>query len=79
MRARLQPGSPQHQIQGKVAVTTTSASRTAASAVVASAPILSHSRYITFQMEEVAIPRGLFADILRLIVELRAPPDLAPA
>jgi len=29
-------------------------------------------RYIAFQMAEVAIPRDLFADILRLIVELRA-------
>jgi hypothetical protein len=30
-------------------------------------------------MAEVAIPRNLFADILRLIAELRAPPDAAPA
>jgi hypothetical protein len=43
------------------------------------AKAVSHGRYIAFQMTEVAIPRGLFADILRLIVELRAPPDLAPA
>jgi hypothetical protein len=32
-----------------------------------------------FQMAEVAIPKNLFADILRLIAELRAPPDAAPA
>ena len=43
------------------------------------AKVVSHGRYIVFQMAEVAIARGLFADILRLIVELRAPPDLAPA
>ena len=43
------------------------------------AKLISHGRYIAFQMAEVAIPRGLFADILRLIVELRAPPDPAPA
>ena len=43
------------------------------------AKVVSHGRYIAFQMAEVAIPRGLFADILRLIVELRAPPDPAPA
>jgi hypothetical protein len=43
------------------------------------AKVVSHGRYIAFQMAGVAIPRGLFADILRLIVELRAPPDLAPA
>jgi hypothetical protein len=40
--------------------------------------VVSHSRYIAFQMAEVAIPRGLFADVLRLIVELRPPSDLAP-
>jgi len=33
---------------------------------------------LTFQMAEVVIPRDLFADILRLIAELR-PPDPAPA
>jgi hypothetical protein len=44
-----------------------------------SAKVVSHGRYIAFQMAEVAIPKDLFADILRLIVELRAPPDLAPA
>ena len=42
------------------------------------AKVVSHGRYIAFQMAEVPIPRGLFADILRLIVELRAPPDPAP-
>jgi Transposase DDE domain group 1 len=43
------------------------------------AKVVSHGRYIAFQMAEVTIPRGLFADILCLIVELRASPDLAPA
>jgi hypothetical protein len=33
--------------------------------------------HVTFQMAEVAVPRQLFADILRLIARLRAPP--APA
>jgi hypothetical protein len=32
-----------------------------------------------FQMAEVAIPRNLFADILRLIAHLRQPPDPVPA
>jgi hypothetical protein len=41
--------------------------------------VVSHGRYIAFQMTEVAIPRDLFADILRLIAELRSPPDPAPA
>jgi hypothetical protein len=36
--------------------------------------IISHGRYVAFQMAKVAIPRHLFADILRLIAELRPPP-----
>jgi hypothetical protein len=38
------------------------------------AKVVSHGRYVTFQMAEVAIPKILFADILRLIAELRPPP-----
>ena len=34
------------------------------------AKVVSHGRYVAFQMAEVAIPRHLFADILRLIAEL---------
>ena len=41
------------------------------------ARIVGHGRYVTFQMAEVAVPRGLFDEILRLIAQLRAPP--APA
>jgi len=37
------------------------------------AKIVSHGRYVAFQMAEVAISRNLFADILRLIAELRPP------
>ncbi len=36
--------------------------------------MVSHGRYVAFQMAEVAISENLFADILRLIVELRPPP-----
>ena len=36
--------------------------------------IVRHGRYITFQMAEVAIPRDLFADILRRIDWLRPKP-----
>ena len=39
--------------------------------------VVSHGRYVTFQMAEVAVPRQMFKDILRLIAQLRAPP--APA
>ena len=38
------------------------------------AKVVSHGRYVAFQMAEVAIPRNLFADILRMIAELRWPP-----
>jgi Transposase DDE domain group 1 len=38
------------------------------------AKVVSHGRYVAFQMAEVAIPRNLFADIPRLIGELRPPP-----
>src|SRR3954447_16368922 len=41
------------------------------------AKVVSHGRYVTFQMTEVAGPRQMFADILSLITSLRAPP--APA
>ena len=37
------------------------------------AKIASHGRYVVFQMAEVAIPKNLFANILRLIAELRPP------
>jgi len=41
------------------------------------AKVVSHGRYVTFQMAEVAVPSQMFADILALIARLRAPP--APA
>ena len=41
------------------------------------AKVVSHGRYVTFQMAEVAVPRQMFEDILMLIARLRAPP--APA
>ncbi len=41
------------------------------------AEVVRHGRYITFQLAEVAIPRSLFANIPRLIDDLR--PRLAPA
>ena len=38
------------------------------------ARVVSHGRTVTFQMAEVAVPKDLFRDILRLIAQLRAPP-----
>ena len=43
------------------------------------AKVVRHGRYVTFQLAEVAVPRRLFAEILRLIAELRPPPDPASA
>jgi len=42
-----------------------------------SAKVVSHGRYVTFQMAEVAVPRQMFAEILSPIARLQAPP--APA
>jgi hypothetical protein len=41
------------------------------------AKVVSHGRYVAFQMAEVAILKNLFADILRLVAEPRPPPDAA--
>ncbi len=38
------------------------------------AKVVRHGRYITFQMAEIAIPRTLFVNILRLIDGLRPAP-----
>jgi hypothetical protein len=37
------------------------------------AKVVSHGRYVTFQMAEVAVPGGLFREILKLIDGLRRP------
>ena len=41
------------------------------------AKVTSHDGYVTFQLAEVAVSRQMFAEILSLIAQLRAPP--APA
>ena len=38
------------------------------------AKLVRHGRYVAFQMAEVAIPRQMFQEILRLIAELRPQP-----
>ena len=38
------------------------------------AKVVSHGRYVAFQMAEVAIPRGLFGAIAERIAALRSPP-----
>jgi hypothetical protein len=42
-----------------------------------SAKVVSHGRYVTFQMAEIAMSPQMFAEIPSLIARLRAPP--APA
>ena len=39
--------------------------------------VVSHGRYVTFQMAQVAVSRQMFLDILSLIARLRAPPTPA--
>jgi hypothetical protein len=41
------------------------------------AKVVNHGRYVMLQMAEVAVPRQMFHDILRLIARLRAPPPPA--
>jgi hypothetical protein len=41
--------------------------------------VVSHGRYIASQMAEVVISRTHFADILRLITEVRPPPVTSTA
>jgi len=38
------------------------------------AKIVTHARYVTFQIAEVAVPSQLFGDILRMIDRLRPKP-----
>jgi hypothetical protein len=38
-----------------------------------------HGRYVAFQMAEIAIPRHMFQEILRLIGELQPKPPPTPA
>jgi hypothetical protein len=40
------------------------------------ARIVRHCRYVVFQLAEVAVPRALFAEILRRIDRLRLTPPL---
>jgi len=43
------------------------------------AKVVSHGRYVTFQMAEVAMPRRMIQEILRLIAALPPQPPPAPA
>jgi hypothetical protein len=43
------------------------------------AKVVSHGRYVAFQLAKVAVPKNLFADILHMIAELRPPPIASTA
>jgi len=43
------------------------------------AKVVSHGRYVAFQMAEVAVQRALFAKILQLIADLRPRSPPLPA
>jgi hypothetical protein len=43
------------------------------------AKVVSHRRYLAFEMAEVAIPRNLFPEILQMIGGLRPPPVTSTA
>jgi hypothetical protein len=47
--------------------------------VIVSYKVVSHGRYVIFQMAEIAIARQMFQEILRLIAELRPQPPPALA
>ena len=53
------------------------ADQPAREAIKIGAKVVSHGRYVTFQMVEVAVSRQMFAEILSLITRLRAQPALA--
>ena len=68
---RAVPGGPS---TGRVTVEQWSLTTLREKLVKIGAKIVRHGRYIVFQMAEVAIPRDLFADILRRIDRLRTTP-----
>ena len=43
------------------------------------AKVVSHARNVAFQMAEVAVLKNLFAEILRMIADLRPPPVTSTA
>ena len=64
---RAKPGDAQ---SGRTVVASPAAPR---KLIKIGAKVVSHGRYVTFQMAEVAVPRQMSADILSLIARLRAP------
>jgi hypothetical protein len=43
------------------------------------ANVVSHARHVAVRMAETAMPRNFFADIPRMIVEIRPPPIASKA
>jgi hypothetical protein len=53
------------------------ADRPAGKLIKIGAKVVSHGRYVTFRMAEVAVSRQMLQEILMLIARLRAPPPPA--
>ena len=58
-------------------ISATSCARWQQKLIKIGAKVVSHGRYVAFQMAEVAFPRQMFQEILRLIAELRSQPPPA--
>jgi Transposase DDE domain group 1 len=76
-RAGLQPGQFYADAGDAKAIEPWSLTSLREKLIKIGAKIVSHGRYVTFQMAEVAVSRQMFGEILSLIARLRAPP--APA
>ena len=74
VRARLQPGQLPAQLALPDEVAQWSLTTLREKLVKIGARIVRHGRYVVFQLAEVAVPRALFAAILRRIDRLRGPP-----
>ena len=74
VRARLQPGElPAHLALPEEAAQC-SLTTLREKLIKIGARTVRHGRYVVFQLAEVAVPRALFAAILRRIDRLRGPP-----
>jgi hypothetical protein len=72
-------GSVEHRRHPKPSIKDWSLTSLKEKLIKIGAKVVSHGRYVVFQMAGVAIPRQMFEEILRLIAQLRPQPPPAPA
>src|SRR5262249_7296495 len=77
--ARLQPGNFLRTLATPEPIKDWSLTTLKDKLIKIGAKVVSHGRYVIFQMAEVAIARQMFQEILRLIAELRPQPPSALA